>query len=43
MVKEMAIKILNSNKRKVQVNILEKILCIAENKVIMKSSPFFYE
>jgi len=40
--KKMAIIIKNSNRKNVQVIILEKILYIAENKIIMKESPFFY-
>jgi len=39
----MAIKIKNTNRKNVQVNVLEKKLYIAENKIIMKTSPFFYE
>jgi len=39
----MAIKIKNKNKKNVQVNVLEKNLHIAEIKLIMKASPFFYE
>ncbi len=41
--KKMAIKIKNTNKKNVQDIVLEKILYIAENKLIMKTSPFFYE
>jgi hypothetical protein len=41
--KKMAIIIKDSNRKNVQVNILEKVLVIAENKIIMKASPFFYE
>jgi len=39
----MAIKIKNSNRKNVQVIVLEKVLHIVENKLIMKTSPFFYE
>jgi len=39
----MAIKIKNKNKKKVSIIILEKILHIIENKIIIKTSPFFYE
>jgi len=39
----MAIKIKNTYRKNVQVIVLEKILFIAENKMIMKTSPFFYE
>jgi hypothetical protein len=39
----MAIKIKNNNRKNVQVIVLEKILYIAENKMTMKTSPFFYE
>jgi len=41
--KKMAIKIKNTYRKNVQVIVLEKILYIAENKMIMKTSPFFYE
>jgi len=41
--KKMAVKIKNTNRKNVQVIILEKILYIAENKLIVKASPFFYE
>jgi hypothetical protein len=41
--KKMAIIIKNSNRKNVRVIVLEKILYIAENKITMKSSPFFYE
>jgi len=41
--KKMAIKIKNNNKKNVQTMILEKILYIAEVKLIMKTSTFFYE
>jgi len=43
MVKKMAIKIENINKKNVQVVVFEKVLQIAEKKMIMKTSPFFYE
>jgi len=39
----MAIKIKNTYRKNFQVIVLEKILYIAENKMIMKTSPFFYE
>jgi hypothetical protein len=39
----MAIRIENKNKKNVSIIILEKILYIAENKIIIKTSPFFYE
>jgi hypothetical protein len=39
----MAIKIKNTNVKNVRVIVLEKILYIAENKLIIKTSPFFYE
>jgi hypothetical protein len=41
--KKMAIKIKNTYRKNVQVIVLEKILYIAENKMTMKISPFFYE
>jgi hypothetical protein len=41
--KKMAIKIKNTYRKNVQIIVLEKILYIAENKMIMKISPFFYE
>jgi hypothetical protein len=41
--KKMAIKIKNTYRKNVQVIVLEKILYIAENKMTMKTSPFFYE
>jgi hypothetical protein len=43
MVKKMAIKIRYTNMKNVQITVLEKVLYIAENKKIMKTSPFFYE
>jgi len=39
--KKMAIK--NKNKKKVSIIILEKILHIIEKKIIINTSPFFYE
>jgi len=39
----MAIKIKNKNKKNVQVIVLEKILYVAEKKLVIKTSPFFYE
>jgi hypothetical protein len=41
--KKMAIKIKNKNRKKVQNIVIEKIVYLAENKLIMKTSPFFYE
>jgi len=41
--KKMAIEIKNINKKNVQFFNLEKILYIAEKKIIMMTSPFFYE
>jgi SHS2 domain-containing protein len=41
--KKMAIRIENKNKKNVQVNVLEKNLYIAENELIIKMQPFFYE
>jgi hypothetical protein len=38
-----AIRIKNRIKKEIQVIVLEKILVIAENKIIMKALPFFYE
>ena len=37
----MAIKIGNKNKKNVQIIVFEKILYIAEMRLIMKTSPFF--
>jgi len=39
----MAIKIENSNKKNVQIVVFEDIMYIAENKMTIKTSPFFYE
>jgi len=39
----MAMKIKNMNRKNVQVIIPKIILHIAENKLIMNASPFFYE
>jgi len=39
----MAIKMKNTDKKNAQVNVLEKILYIAENEIIIKISPFFFE
>jgi hypothetical protein len=39
----MAIKIENINKKNVNVLVFEKVLQIAEKKMIMKTPPFFYE
>jgi len=33
----------NKNKKKVSIIILEKILHVIEKKIIIKTSPFFYE
>jgi hypothetical protein len=41
--KKMAIKIKNKNEKIVKVIILERILHITENKLIIKTPPFFYE
>jgi len=41
--KKMVIKIKNENKKKITIIILEKILHIIEKKIIIKTSPFFYE
>ena len=41
--KKMAIKIKNKNEKKVKIIILERILHITENKLIIKTPPFFYE
>jgi hypothetical protein len=41
--KKMAIKIKYLNKKIVSIVIFEKILYIADNKLIIKTSPFFYE
>jgi hypothetical protein len=41
--KKTAIKIKNTYRKNVQVIVLEKILYITENKLIIKTSPFFYE
>jgi hypothetical protein len=41
--KKMAIKIKNTNMNNIQDVVLEKILYIAENRLLMKKSPFFYE
>jgi len=39
----MAIRINFLINKNVQVIVLEKILYIAENELLMKTSPFFYE
>jgi len=39
----MAIKIKMTDRKNVQDIVFEKILFIAEIKLIMKTSPFFYE
>jgi len=40
--KKMAIKIKYLNKKIVSIVIFEKILYIVDNKLIIKTSPFFY-
>jgi len=39
----MAIKIKNKNKKKVSIIVLDEILHITEKKIIISTSPFFYE
>jgi hypothetical protein len=39
----MAIKIKNKSNKKVSIIVLNKILHIAEKKIIISKSPFFYE
>jgi len=39
----MAIKIKNKNRKNIQNMVLYKNLYIAENRLVMKTSPFFYE
>jgi len=39
----MAIKIKNENEKRFKITILEKILHITKNKLIIETSPFFYE
>jgi hypothetical protein len=41
--KKMAIKIKKAYKKNVPFIVLEKIMQIAENEIIMDTSPFFYE
>jgi len=41
--KKMAIKIKNENEKRFKITILEKILHITKNKLIIETSPFFYE
>jgi len=41
--KKMAIKIKNVNRKNIQNVVLDKNLFIVENKLVMKTSPFFYE
>jgi len=41
--KKMAIKIKNVNRKDIQNMVLDKNLSIADNKLIIKTSPFFYE
>jgi hypothetical protein len=39
----MAIKIKNKNKKIFSIIVLDEILHITENKIIISTSPFFYE
>jgi len=39
----MAINIKNKNKKKVSIIIFKKILHVIEEKIIIKTAPFFYE
>jgi len=39
----MAIQIKKAHKKDIPFIVLEKIMQIAENEIIMDSSPFFYE
>jgi len=39
----MTIKIKNRNPKRFKITILERILHITENKLIIETSPFFYE
>jgi hypothetical protein len=41
--KKMAIEIKKAYKKNVPFIVLEKIMHIAENEIIMDTSPFFYE
>jgi len=41
--KKMVIKIKNENEKRFKMTILENILHITENKLIIETSPFFYE
>jgi len=41
--KKMAIKIRNKNEKIFRIIILKRILHIIERKIIIKTSPFFYE
>jgi hypothetical protein len=41
--KKMAIQIKKAYKKNVPFIVLEKIMQIAENEIIMDTSPFFYE
>jgi len=41
--KKMAINIKIINKENIRIIVLEKILYLAENKIMMRTSPFFYE
>jgi len=41
--KKMAIKIKNENEKRFKITILENILHLTENKLIIETSPFFYE
>jgi hypothetical protein len=39
----MAIKIKNVNRKNIQNMVLDKNFYVTENKLVMKTSPFFYE
>jgi len=39
----MAIKIKKENPKRFKITIIERILHITENKLILETSPFFYE
>ena len=41
--KKMVIKIKNENEKRFKMTFLENILHITENKLIIETSPFFYE
>jgi hypothetical protein len=42
-VKSARLKIKNENEKRFKLTILDKILHITENKLIIETSPFFYE